>query len=351
MVPLWWLKYDVNKVFRKWDEVMGPQSADMDPILKLKKLGDQMLASSAAYLGQIQDLFIGMTISISVASGVMQLAALRVAPFSLYGAFMGFSSLFNTMLTMMTSMLDLAQGIIFMHIPLAMAVIGPLFVSGIMFSIYLPLVPYLLFLFGAISWLISVLVLMAAAPIICFLMLWGNSSQENPLLAREAEQFVMQVIGVFFRPTLMIIGLIAGMVLSYISVDILNLGFFNFVDVIITPNDGAKVKLIKQIGIIAVYTFTMMTVINMSFSTIYLLYSEAMRVAGISAPAVGMEAPQLEAVKGAGMRVAEAGVAGMKGRATALKGAAKARGGQIPSTKGKTKAAGAKGEKEKEESG
>ena len=64
----------------------------------------------------------------------------------------------------------------------------------------------------------------------------------------------------------------------------------------------------------------MVSVINMCYSTIYLLYSEAMRVAGIQAPAAGMEAQQLEAVKGASRQVAEAAVGGMKDTVAGQKG-------------------------------
>jgi len=267
-------------------------------------------------------------------SATTQLAGALASPFSFLGIGVGLSMSLNILTQAMTSLMDLAQAIVFMYIPLGIAVMGPMFVSGTIFSIYVPMIPYLLFLFGAISWFISVLVLMAAAPIICFLMLWGNQSQENPLLAREAEQFIMQVIGVFFRPTLMVIGLIAGMVLCHIGVDILNLGFSHFVsDFIVEADTGGKMALIKQVGVVSIYTFTMLTVVNMSFSTIYLLYSEAMRVAGISAPAVGMEQQQLEAVKGAATQISEAGSAGMKGQATAIKGAAKMKGTSLSTNK------------------
>jgi hypothetical protein len=163
--------------------------------------------------------------------------------------------------------------------------------------------------------------LMSAAPIICFLMLWGNSSQENPLLSREAEQFVMQIIGVFFRPTLMVIGLITGMVLSYIGVDLLNLGFAEAVKMVVTEPGDNGIKLIQQVGMVVVYTFTMISIVNMCFSTIHLLYSEAMRIAGIQAPAVGMEEKHMEGVKGAVTQMGEAGAGGLKEGATSLKGA------------------------------
>jgi len=322
-IPMDWLKFDVNEVFKSWQDQMGKDSADLDPIIKLQNLGQVMMEQSVAYIDQLKGFFIAITSALSTAAVIYWGVSWAVAPGSFMGSLTGVSTALETGAVILNGLVEMSQTIIFMYLPIGLAVLVPMFVSGAMFAIYIPLIPYLLFLFGVISWFISVLVLMAAAPIICFLMLWGNSSQENPLLAKEAEQFMMQLIGVFFRPTLMIIGLIAGMVLSYIGVDVLNLGFSDIVkSVIDTSKSGvADVNLIKQVGVVVIYTFTMVTLINMCFSPIHLLYSEAMRIAGIQAPATGMEERGLEAVKGAATQLAQEGAGGMKEGAVGMKGA------------------------------
>lgn len=320
-VPIDWLKLDVNKVFRVWNAQMN-DNPGLDPIIKIQNVGQQMMQSGVDYIDHLKTFFATVAISISAGGAVYEIISWAVSPCGYWGICSGVTGATGGALAFINALTDMSQTIIFMNLPIGLAVLTPMLVNGIIFSIYVPLIPYLLFLFGVISWFISVLVLMAAAPIICFLMMWGNASQDNPLLAREAEQFIMQVIGVFFRPTLMVIGLITGMVLSYIGVDVLNLGFAQIIgDVITKPGDSGTLKLIKQVGVMSIYTFTMVSLINMCFSTIYLLYSEAMRIAGISAPATGLEERQLESVKGSTTQVAESGAGGMKESSSGMKGA------------------------------
>ncbi len=325
--PMDFLKLNVSQIFADWNTYMGAASAGTgarDPILKLQLLGTSMVNHTIAYVSQLKGFLAAIAVATSVQGLILTAISWGVAVGSILGATVGASEATDTTLSFYKEMTEITLAVIFMQLPIALAMLGPIFITGIIFSLYVPLIPYLLFLFGAISWFISVLVLMAAAPIICFLMLWGNSSQENPLLAREAEQFIMQVVGVFFRPILMVIGLITGMVLSYIGVDLLNAGFTQLIAIIQggkTLSTTTALSMIQQVGIVVIYTFTMVSIVNMCFSTIHLLYSEAMRVVGIQAPAVGMEEKGLEGVKGAVSQFGEAGGAGMKEGATSLKGA------------------------------
>lgn len=303
-IPLMFLVQDVALVAITWADVMGPDPimGVKDPIIKLQYLGESMIANSLLYVTEIMAFSTAVLMALTVASLGYQVIGAAAMASLLANAI---SQFVNMSIQQITTMVAALQTVLFVSVPFGLAVFIPMFVSGVMFAVYVPLIPYMLYLFGVISWLISVLILMAAAPIICFLMLWGNSSQENPLLAREAETFLMQIIGAFFRPTLMVIGLVAGVVLSYIAVDLLNRGFYVIViDTILSANwsaPGAAIvsSVVKLVGMVVIYTTIMVTLVNMCFSPIYLLYSEAMRVVGVTAPATGMEAQQLEAVKGA----------------------------------------------------
>jgi defect-in-organelle-trafficking protein DotA len=325
VVPLKWLGYDVATVLNAWRSNMVNADTTKDPILKLQLFGDAMMQASISYVTQLISFFSDITIALGTGSTVATVASAVSAAFTFMGIGIGPQLAASSLLETYNMLADMSQTMVLMYLPVGLAVVGPMFISGTIFSIYVPLIPYLLFLFGAIGWLISVLIVMAAAPIICFLMLWGNSSQENPLLAREAEQFVTQVIGMFFRPTLMIIGLVAGMVLSYIGVDLLNLGVSNLFDIILGGKEistfdlsgsiqSSEVifNLIKVSSVFVVYTFIMVSVVNIAFSPIHLLYSEAMRVAGITAVATGMEEKYLETVKQGVQQYAEAAATGLK---------------------------------------
>jgi defect-in-organelle-trafficking protein DotA len=182
-----------------------------------------------------------------------------------------------------------------------MAIFAPLMLNGLLLSIYIPFIPYMLFLFGVISWLIAVVCLMFAAPIICFLMLWGAASNENPLLSMEAEQFVKQLIAAFLRPALMVAGLVVGVVLCNISVNLLNLGFDSIFSNSVNVQQqnflaGPTFNLdgLEKLGGVIVYTFIMISIVNMSFSAIHVLYTEVTRLLQIQGGSVnGSEAERL----------------------------------------------------------
>ncbi len=312
-LPVEILFYNIGEIMTTWFENINDKS--LDPIIKLQNLGDKMIEVSLNSIKLVNTLLMGVYGVIISANFALSIGStiLAAATGNFWGIGTGASVALDTLARVYSDLGAMAQTFLNMQMPILLSIMGPILVSGIILTVYVPVIPYLLFLFGAISWIISVLILMAAAPIICFLMLWGNSSQENPLLSREAEQFVMQIVGVFFRPTLMIIGLIAGVMLSYVGVDILNLGFSNMFKIILQDSSGSEtLQAIKIAGAVVIYTFTMVSIVNMCFSSIHMLYSEAMRVAGISAPAVGMEEKQTEAVKGSVTQFAEAGSAGAK---------------------------------------
>ncbi|MBU0744658.1 MAG: hypothetical protein KKE11_04755, partial [Gammaproteobacteria bacterium] len=338
-IPLMFLAGDVVNVLLAWGVNMQ-MAANLDPIIRLQNVGDAMMNAAISYIAQITTFSVIINSAITSSSLGLTGVEFGFAGGSFMGVSLGIEGAIGSLVTLYNSLLSLAQTLVFMSFPVGLAIMGPMFVSGAVFAIYVPLIPLILFIFGGISWLISVLVLMAAAPIICFLMLWGTSSAgtgENPLLAKEAEQFVLQVVGVFFRPTLMIIGLIAGMVLSYIGIDLLNLGFSKIFTIVMQYPDEINAAtitalagqiidapgiLFKIVGILVVYTFITIAVVNMCFSTIYLLYSEVMKAANISAPATGLEKEQLEGIKGGVTQAAEAGSGAAKDFGGSLKGGA-----------------------------
>ena len=332
-LPLNILYYNINDIMTCWFENMDDvNNENLDPILKLQRVGDKMINVSFNSMSLVSGLLGGVYASIMIGNLAMMWVNVGIsaaASANFWGLGTGINVSMQSLNNMYGDLGTMMQTLLNMHMPILISIMGPVLVCGIILSVYIPVIPYLLFLFGAISWIISILILMAAAPIICFLMLWGSASQENPLLSREAEQFVMQIVGVFFRPTLMIIGLVAGMMLSYVGVDILNIGFSNMFDIILGDDsskiDASPLAAIKVAGAIIIYTFTMISIVNMCFSTIHLVYSEVMRVAGVSAPAVGMEEKQAEAVKGGVTQFSEAGSSGAKESSGSFKNAGKSK--------------------------
>ncbi len=103
-------------------------------------------------------------------------------------------------------------------LPMMCAIAGMLFTAGFMLNFYVPLYPYLLFMFGAMGWLLTVVEAMVAAPMVAF----GMTHPEGHDFMGRAEQALMLALSVFIRPTLMVIGYMAGILLSYVAFDFVN---------------------------------------------------------------------------------------------------------------------------------
>jgi len=106
-------------------------------------------------------------------------------------------------------------------LPIIFGVIGIIFVSGVIYAYYIPMLPYLLFTFGGIAWMISVIESMIAAPIVAL----GITHPEGHQTFGKADQAIMLLLNVFLRPSMMILGYIPAIILSYIGIWLLNLGF------------------------------------------------------------------------------------------------------------------------------
>ena len=122
-----------------------------------------------------------------------------------------------------------------------LVLIAPLFAAwlGIMVSIgfttayYIPILPYMIFTFGSIAWLIAVIEAMVAAPIVAL----GVTHPEGHDAFGKGEAAIMLLMNVFLRPSMMIIGYISAIALSYVSVWVLNAGFEHAISFVQAPQD------------------------------------------------------------------------------------------------------------------
>lgn len=110
-----------------------------------------------------------------------------------------------------------------MAMPLIIAWVGTMLTVGFTTAYYVPMLPYMMFTFGSIAWLMSVIEAMVAAPIVAL----GVTHPEGHDAFGKGEQAIMIIMNVFLRPSMMIIGYVAGIALSYVSVWVLNAGFSN----------------------------------------------------------------------------------------------------------------------------
>lgn len=108
-----------------------------------------------------------------------------------------------------------------MWLPVGIMVATLMFTAGLSFSLVVPLIPYILFWAGQIAWLLGVIEAMIAAPLLALALThpgghetWGHTVPGLRML-----------IGVILRPVLMIIGLITGLILTFVVIKFSSQGF------------------------------------------------------------------------------------------------------------------------------
>jgi hypothetical protein len=178
-------------------------------------------------------------------------------------------------------------------IPILTAILILCFVVGSTLCFYLPMVPYILFLFGGIGWLIGVIESIAAAPLVAL----GIAYPEGHELLGKADPAVMLLTNIFIRPSLMVIGFIAGISLSYVGVWLLNAGFSRAYKGMLATGPTGMAWIFSGLAILSIYTALIVQIINQAFSLIHVLPDEVLRWVGGGGKQFG-EAQGEQAVRG-----------------------------------------------------
>lgn len=203
---------------------------------------------------------------------------------------------------------SVAVDIMLTIIPIVVFFFTTLFATGSMLAIYVPIIPYLLFIFGAIGWIITVLEAMVAAPLVAL----GVTHPEGHDLLGKSEQAIMLMLGVFLRPVLMVIGMLGGMILSYVGLRMINVGFMALSNGIMAGSSGLTVIFILLIFQI-IYVSIVISVINQAYSLIYHVPDKVLRWIGAPDQSLGkpegagkVEHAAMEAGKDTGAKLGEA---------------------------------------------
>lgn len=195
--------------------------------------------------------------------------------------------------------------LISLAMPLLIAWVGVMTSIGFTTAYYIPILPYMIFTFGAVSWLISVIEAMVAAPIVAL----GVTHPEGHDAFGKGEAAVLILLNVFLRPSMMIIGYIAGIALSYVGVWILNSGYDTAIGFIQQQNTSSATWGVNDMpsgsggysdwaGIYAfffsilTYTSMYLVLVQKSFTLISVLPDKVLRWIGGAAESTGQEAAQ-----------------------------------------------------------
>jgi len=189
--------------------------------------------------------------------------------------------------------------------PLLLAWVGIMTSIGFTTAYYVPILPYMIFTFGALSWLIAVIEAMVAAPIVAL----GVTHPEGHDAFGKGEAAIMILMNVFLRPSMMIIGYISAIALSYVGVWILNSGYDTAIAFIQQQNTSSATWGADSMpsgtggysdwaGIYAfffsilTYTTMYLTLVTKAFTLIVVLPDKVLRWIGGTPESAGQEAMQ-----------------------------------------------------------
>lgn len=225
-----------------------------DPILTLTGIGNDLVH----LVETVWITFFSITTTLIVAGTVLGAAASFFVPASpiigVLGALVGFVGLFMPIFTFWI-MINLSLGATLAY--------------------YVPLIPFILFTFGAVTWFAVVFESVIAAPLVAL----GITHPEGHDFLGKAEQAVMLLASVFLRPMLMIFGFIFGIILSYISISLLNQGL-QIALIFMRDLTGDFLHLVSQTTLMIVYSGLVLALINRSFGMIYEVPNKVMRWIG-----------------------------------------------------------------------
>lgn len=176
--------------------------------------------------------------------------------------------------------------------PLVMAWMAVMVGIGFLTAYYIPFLPYMIFTFGVIAWLMAVIEAMVAAPIVAL----GITHPEGEGILGKGEQGLMILMNVFLRPSMMVIGFISGIAMSYVGVWILNVGFQHVAGFMTGKHAESNyiswASLYAGFFAMVMYTMLYLTVVQKSFTLIYALPDKVLRWIGGHPESVGQELAQ-----------------------------------------------------------
>lgn len=209
-----------------------------------------------------------------------------------------------------------------MLMPVILALLGFLYAVGGLLAVYTPLIPYIVYTMGAIGWMIGVIEAMVAGPLIGLGILSpGKGGHE---ILGKAEPALMGMFGLFLRPSLMIVGMVAAMMLSAAAVTMVNSAFAGLVGTIVGANPDPAIA----IFFMAAYVSLILSVLNKCFALIHIIPDRVLAWMGGQHAPGGGHGEAGEALKGAEGKIGGAASAAGAAAGMSTKGVSKMAGDQ-----------------------
>ena len=256
----WLVKTIMNTIFPQVHAFMQEFSDNinnnnMDPIFALASVGNSLVTR----VEQVWAVILAIPLTISVVGGALSWIPIIGIGFAVT--------------TIVAQLCFAAVMIVLM--PLLSIWMGINLTLGAVLSYYVPLIPFFLFTFGAVTWFAVVLEAVLAAPLVAL----GITHPEGHDFLGKAEQSIMLLASVFLRPMLMVFGLIFGIILSYVALSLFNRGFAIAIQ-FLNDYNGDIFNLIYQLAMMAIYTTAVLAIMNRCFAMIYEVPNKVLRWIG-----------------------------------------------------------------------
>lgn len=204
-----------------------------DPVMQVKNIGDYTMTAGEALIAA--EKFAKITVSwlnVGTSAATSNVAGQAV------GADGVRSATFTALMTTISELFDLikvpAHGILY---------------AGYFMSIFLPMVPFMIFTLAVIGWLIAVVETVVAAPL---WMVMHMTPESNDSFIGSQQQGYLLLMSVFFKPLLTVMGLLISMILLRPAMDLVNMGF---VGAMVSTQSGSITGLGSIFGYLLVYAF------------------------------------------------------------------------------------------------
>ncbi len=142
-------------------------------------------------------------------------------------------------------------------------------IIGATLGVYIPLIPYLVFLVSAFGWFIMVIESVFLCPMLSLALCYPTEE-----ILSKITHGLFIIMNVFLRPILMVFGFVVGITLMRAGFSLLNFGFISAL------NAGTTATVFSILSVLVIYVFVVMAIVNKAFSLIYLLANQVMRWIG-----------------------------------------------------------------------
>lgn len=293
------VKSYITRVFKNWSNGMVQTvvyslnpNENTDMIWQIKDLGDNIagyseaaLIAGAAFKGALDGLLEGS----KVASGQSVLGTNVSGPAGIIvGAIAGVKGFFISLLAL------LSQGL------------KSLLLLGYFFGIWIPMVPYFIFTVGVVGWVVVVVESLIAGSLWTVMHLTPES---NDSFIGSQQQGYLILMSVFFRPALMILGLVCSVILLNPIISFVDTTFLGIFQVM---QADSLTGLLSVAGFILAYGVVIYSTIMLIFSLPQTLPDRILRWVGAGTGDLGEQstAQRIEATGGNQARTAMVAASG-----------------------------------------